>query len=156
VRQAVAGALAVLADPTSGPALLPLLNDESSDVVTEAARALGRIGNPSSATFLAATLAKPGQPLLARRALAAALAHAGHPDAQPQLLAALEDEDPQVRAYAADALGHIGTEQALPALAALKADKNRLIRGVVSDRATRAIELLERRGRREGKTAEGS
>lgn len=150
VRMAACAALGQLADPTAATSLLPLLDDPEPDVVCSAARALGQIGNPAAATFLAQRLSQPGQPVLVRRALAAALVHAGHPDAQPQLLAALNDEDPQVRAYAADALGHVGTELAVAPLAGLKADKYRLIKGTVSDRAARAMELLERRGRREG------
>lgn len=150
VRAAVAAALGNLADPTSAPALLPLLQDADADVVRVTARALGQIGNVVAAQALAAALARPGQGVLVRRALAAALVRAGHPDAQATLLAALRDEDPQVRAYAARALAHVGAEEALEPLRGLLTDKNRLIRGTVSDRAARAIELLERRGRREG------
>jgi HEAT repeat protein len=91
---------------------------------------------------------QPGQDVLVRRALAAALAHIPHPDAQEPLLQALHDPDPQVRAYAAAALGHVGNEQAHAPLNELVGDKSRLIKGTVSDEAKRAIELLERRGRR--------
>jgi HEAT repeat protein len=88
--------------------------------------------------------------VLVRRAIAAALAHIPHPEAQEALLLALHDPDPQVRGYAATALGQVGDEQAHEPLAELTADKSRLIKGTVSDRAKRAVELLERRGRRHG------
>jgi HEAT repeat protein len=152
VRIAVAVALGNLKDPTSASKLLPLLHDRDEDVIRAAARALGQIGTPVAAPFLAEALAAPGQPVLVRRALAAALIYASHPDTQPQLLAALGDEDPQVRAYAARALGQVGTEMAIEPLSELMSDKSSLIRGTVSDRATRAIDLLERRGRRHGQT----
>jgi HEAT repeat protein len=97
---------------------------------------------------MAAALVRPGQPLLVRRALAAGLAHIPHPDAQAPLLEALHDPDPQVRAYAAKALGQVGDEQAHGPLQDLTADRSRLIKGTVSDWAKRAVELLERRGRR--------
>lgn len=147
VRAAVAAALGLLADPTAGPILRPLLADADPEVVCAAARALGRVGDVTAAVALAEVLARPAQPLLVRRALTAALARIPHPDAQPQLLVALADPDPQVRGYAARALGHIGNEAASAPLEALKSDANRLIRGTVGDRAARALALLERRGR---------
>lgn len=148
VRLAAAAALGQIADPTIETDLLLLLNDPDPDVVRATAAALGRLGRASAAAPLAQALARPAQPLLVRRALAAALARVPHPDAQPQLLAALADPDPQVRGYAAKALGHVGNEAVHAPLAALRADKQRLIRGTVSDHAARALALLERRGRR--------
>jgi HEAT repeat protein len=153
VRQAVAAALGEIADPTTAESLLPLIEDDDPQVVRAAARALGQVGNTLAACSLAATLVRPGQDLLVRRALAAALAHIPHPDAQAPLLEALSDPDPQVRAYAASALGQVGNEEAHEPLAALTGDKSRLIRGTVSDRAKRAVELLERRGRRQAQQA---
>ncbi len=129
--------------------MLPLIEDGEPEVVRAAARALGQIGNTLAACPLAAALVQPGQDVLVRRALAAALSHIPHPDAQAPLLEALSDPDPQVRAYAASALGQVGNEEAHEPLRALTGDKSRLIRGTVSDRAKRAVELLERRGRRQ-------
>jgi len=97
-------------------------------------------------------LTRPDQPLLVRRALAAALAQAPHPDAQPALLQALADPDPQVRGYAAEALGAVGNEAAHDALAALRSDHAELLKGTVGDVAARALTLLERRGRRSAPT----
>jgi HEAT repeat protein len=97
---------------------------------------------------LAEALARPDQPLLVRRSLAAALTSAAHPDAQPVLLTALADPDPQVRGYAARALGHIGNEVAYERLAELLADRSPLLKGTVGDEARTAREMMERRGRR--------
>ena len=107
-----------IGDPTKASALLPLLADDDPDVVRAAARALGSIHDSAAAAPLAEALTQADQPLLVRRALAAALAAAPHPDAQPALLQALGDPDPQVRGYAAEALGHVGNEDAHDVLAA--------------------------------------
>jgi HEAT repeat protein len=148
VRATVADALGRMNDPALADVLLPLLDDPDSEVVRASAHALGQIGNTAAACPIAAVLVQPGQEVLVRRALAAALAHIPHPDAQEPLLQALHDPDPQVRAYAATALGQVGNEQAHAPLQELVGDKSRLIKGTVSDAAKRAIELLERRGRR--------
>jgi HEAT repeat protein len=148
VRAAVAGALGQTCDLTCVPVLRPLLADPDPDVRRAVAGALGRIGDPAAAGALAEALSREGQPLLVRRALAAALARAPHPDTQPVLLAALADPDPQVRGYAAQALGQIGNEAAYAALAAIQADESPLLRDTVGEQARQALRLLERRGRR--------
>ena len=147
VRVAVALALRDLADPSSVPCLLPLLTDEDAGVRYAAANALGRIGNPTTAKPMADALSQPDQPLLMRRALAAALVRTAHPEVQSVLSAALADPDPQVRGYAAEALGHIGDENAFAALSAASADESALLRGTVGGRARQALAMLERRGR---------
>jgi HEAT repeat protein len=148
VRVAVASALRELADPSAADCLLPLLTDEDSDVRCAAASALGRIGSPVTAKPMADALLLPGQPLLVRRALAAALVRTAHPEAQSALLAALSDADPQVRGYAAEALGHVGNEAAITALATASSDETALLRGTVGSQARQALAMLERRGRR--------
>ena len=87
----------------------------------------------------AEALARPDQPL-PRRSLAAALTGATHPDAQPVLLAALADPDPQVRGYAARALGPVGNEVAYERVAELLSDRSRLLKGTVGDEARTAHE----------------
>jgi HEAT repeat protein len=148
VRRALAQALGQIGDPTTAVELVPMLDDADADVRRAAAHALGRIGTPGTAVPLAEALARPDQPLLVRRSLAAALTSAAHPDAQPVLLAALADPDPQVRGYAARALGHIGNEVAYERLAELLADRSPLLKGTVGDEARAAREMMERRGRR--------
>jgi ATP-dependent DNA helicase RecQ len=56
-----------------------------------------------------------------RRQAAVALGKIGDPAAAEGLIAALDDEAPQVRQYAAAALGRLGTEEALAALRTLQA-----------------------------------
>ena len=149
VRQALAVALGEIHDPTTAVELVPMLDDAEADVRRAAAHALGQIGSPGTAVPLAEALARPDQPLLVRRSLASALASAAHhPDAQPVLLAALADPDPQVRGYAARALGHIGNEVAYEQLAELLPDRSPLLKGTVGDEARAAREMMERRGRR--------
>jgi HEAT repeat protein len=147
VRVAAAQALGACADPTSLPVLLPMLKDRSPDVRAAAAAALGRIGDTGAAVSLASALAQPDQPVLVRRALAAALAKVPHPEVQATLLAALHDTDAQVRGYAIQALGHVGNETAWNDLMAMQRDNRRLLQGTVADEARRALVLLERRGR---------
>ncbi len=149
VCAAVAATLGQTGDPSLAEVLLPLIDDPDAEVVRAAARSLGQVGNTLAACPLAAALIRPGQDVLVRRALAAGLAHIPHPDAQEPLLEALHDPDPQVRAYVASALVRVGNEQAHAPLQALLTDKSRLIKGTVSDEAKRALELLERRGRRQ-------
>jgi HEAT repeat protein len=148
VRQALAQALGQIGDPTTAVELVPMLDDADADVRRAVAHTLGQIGSPGTAVSLAEALARPDQPLLARRSLAAALTGAAHPDAQPVLLAALADPDPQVRGYAARALGPVGNEVAYERLAELLSDRSRLLKGTVGDEARTAREMMERRGRR--------
>ena len=105
VRAAVAIALGRIGDPTTVSALLPLLADDDPDVVRAVARALGGIRDPSAAAPLAEALNCPDQPLLVRRAPGRGAGPASHPDAQPALLRALSDPDPQVRALCSRGVG---------------------------------------------------
>jgi HEAT repeat protein len=152
VRSAVAQALRDLGDTSAVRCLLPLLADQDAGVRCSAAAALGRIGNPATAQALADALSQPAQPLLVRRALAAALVRAAHPEAQPILMVALSDPDPQVRGYAAEALGQIGDESAGAALASASSDEGVLLNGTVGGQARRALTMLERRGHRPSQT----
>ncbi len=149
VRSAVAEAIGNVNDPVRAPILIPMLSDPEPDVRRAAAAALGHLRAPCSQGPLAEALAAPGQPLLVRRALAAAIAAAPHPDAQDGLIVALRDPDEQVRAYAASALGHVGGDRAYGALSAIRADESRVLPGTVGDRARAAMVLIERRGRKE-------
>jgi HEAT repeat protein len=153
VRVAIIEAIGEAGDPTLAKSLTPFLDDPDADVRRAAAHSLGQLGNSEAGDALAATLIRRGQPLLVRRAAAAALVLVAKPDNQPQLLAALADADPQVRAYAARALGQVGSEDAHAALEALKSDRTPVIKGTVGDAARGALTLLEQRGRRSAATA---
>ncbi len=153
VRAAIIEAIGVAGDPNLAKALLPFLDDADSDVRRAAAHSLGRLEAPEAGDPLAAMLTRSEQPLLVRRAAAAALGRVAKPDNQPQLLAALADPDPQVRAYAARALGHIGSEDAHAALDTLKGDRTPVIKGTVGDAAREALALLEQRGRQSAAAA---
>jgi HEAT repeat protein len=148
VRAAVARALGSCGDLTASEALLPLLEDEDPAVVRGAARALGQLGDARAACYLADVLIRPGQPLLVRRALAAALVRAPHPEVQSTLFAVLQDPDPQVRGYAAEVLGLIGNDGAWQPLAVAREDPGPLLKGTVGEQAARALAQLERRGHR--------
>jgi HEAT repeat protein len=152
---AIVEAVGEAGDPNMAATLLPFLEDPDSDVRRAAARSLGQLGNPGAGAALASALTWPRQSLLVRRAAAAALVRVASPDIQPQLLSALSDADPQVRAYAAHALGQVGSEQAHAALGALKEDRTPVLRGTVGDAAREALALLERRGRRGGELHPG-
>jgi HEAT repeat protein len=152
VRTAAALALRELADPSAASCLLPLLTDQDPDVRCAVASALGRIGSPATAKPIADALTLPAQPLLVRRALAAALVRTAHPEVQPVLITVIStgperDPDPQVRGYAADALGQVGDEAAYAALSAATLDEGALLQGTVGSRARQALAMLERRGR---------
>jgi len=73
-----------------------------------------------------------------RRLAASALGRISDPAAEGGLIAALDDEAPQVRQYAAVSLGRLGTEQALPALRSLQSsdveDYVRSAAGIASGR----------------------
>jgi len=148
VRIAVASALGRIGDVTAVSALIPLLDDGDPNVRRAVAGALGRIASPAIAASLAARLMQPDQPLLVRRALAAALVRAPHHDAQAALLQALHDPDGQVRGYAAQALGQVGDDAACAALRDLCRDYTPILHGSVADNARQALALLGRHGHR--------
>jgi HEAT repeat protein len=77
-----------------------------------------------------------------RKLVVDALAGIGDPGPSDAILAGLEDEDPNVRAAAADALGAIGARDAAPALLALvgRSDEDSLVR-LSALRALAALEV---------------
>ncbi|HEY3351856.1 MAG TPA: HEAT repeat domain-containing protein, partial [Polyangia bacterium] len=95
------------------PALCQALGEESNIARRNAAvEALGLIGRPAVAELLV-ELHKGGAE---RKLVIDALGAIGDPRAVPPLSASLGDEDPNVRAAAAEALGHLGRRDAMPAL----------------------------------------
>ena len=148
VRVAVAEAIGRINDPSKSSVLLPMLADVDPEVRRSAATALGMLRAEFAQGALRDALIVPGQPMLVRRAVAAAIAAAPASDQQVQLIAALRDTDEQVRAYAADALGQVGDSEALQALEALSADETVILGGTVATRARAAMKSIERRGRK--------
>ena len=91
-------------------ALIKALGDEDGDVRTEAARALGLLGQPANAVLAALTKALHDEEAYVRCEAARALGLMGKPDdaVLSTLSEALNDEDASVRTEAARALGLIG------------------------------------------------
>ena len=112
-RARAAELLGALEDPSVTHDLERLLWDRDPEVRQVAARALGRSGDPDSATELLACLAREGVP---PRVVAQALLRLG-PRAQPALVAALQGPHELVRAVAVEILGLSG---AVPAARAVQ------------------------------------
>jgi HEAT repeat protein len=98
------------------PMLVHALNDPVPQVRSEAADALGRIGDPSTGHDLFKRYAIEEDPAV-RSWLAESLGYTGYRPALPVLIDALAETDQwQLRAFAARALGLLGDRSALPAL----------------------------------------
>jgi HEAT repeat protein len=108
------GAMEAMAD------LVALLDDPSLWVRAATADALGDIGDPGAAGPLTAS-AHHG-PLLVRVAAISALGRLPSREARQALIAALTDEQGEIRWHAARALEQIGTVAALPGLERLLGD----------------------------------
>jgi HEAT repeat protein len=96
--------------PDTATALIKALGDEDGDVRTEAARALGLLGQPANAVLAALSKALHDEEAYVRCEAARALGLVGKPDdaVLSALNEALDDEDACVRTEAARALGLIG------------------------------------------------
>ncbi|RMG60856.1 MAG: HEAT repeat domain-containing protein, partial [Deltaproteobacteria bacterium] len=106
VRAKAAGALGRLKDPRAIPRLVEMLvSDPVPFVRVRTAQALGQIGHPSIIDYLVNILRDPEWWVRVRAV--EALEQMGQP-AIPSLLAALEDEDEEVRKKAAQALERMG------------------------------------------------
>jgi HEAT repeat protein len=102
------------------PELCRLLTDRYAEVRIVAVRALGRIGDPSAAWRLIASLdqAEPVPSLLATHTLVQL-----GPDAEVTLVAALDHPQARVRAVCLDALGLLGTAGSVHRVARLLRDE---------------------------------
>ncbi len=103
VRRGAASALCEAPDPRALPALLALLDDDEQTVRAEGALALAALTDERAIPPLQAQLAREPHPYVRRR-VAWALSFFAPPKARPLLIGCLRDEDPHVRATAADAL----------------------------------------------------
>ena len=110
----------------SGGILIERLGHREEKVRTGATDVLARLGEPAAPLLIRALASGDG---MVRRQAAEALWHMqtqDHRAAEP-LLAALEDVDGELRAYAAGALGGVGDHRAVePLIAALKDDHARV------------------------------
>ncbi|MBD3209855.1 hypothetical protein GF318_00555 [Candidatus Micrarchaeota archaeon] len=98
------------------PALLSSLGDSENKIRAAAARKLGETGvNPFVYLEIALMLEKPNPPE-AREGAAMALGELGDERAVRPLVAALDDENAEVRISALEALGKIGDSSAVPEL----------------------------------------
>ena len=121
------------------PMFVHALNDPDSHVRSEAADALGLIGDPSTGHDLFKRFAVEDDPFV-RTWLAFALGATGYRPAVPLLTDALAEAAPGVRYYAAQSLAWLGAIEALPAL---RQAHDREADDWVKERMRREIEYLE-------------
>ena len=126
-RRIGAHVLSKVGDPARLPELLPLVDDADASVAIKAYRAVANTGRPEALGPLAGRLGDGDA--LQKDALTGAFHRFGELSVGP-LVAALADEDADVRTHAADALGHLGTDAdaAADALDALTTDAEPAVR----------------------------
>jgi HEAT repeat protein/beta-lactamase regulating signal transducer with metallopeptidase domain len=108
VRRRAAWALGEL-QPESAPApLIQALSDDDPMFVRRVVRALGEIGDPAAVQRLAELFRNSSTDGETRRAVVWALGEIDDPASYQVLVEALEDDDPEIRKYAARALGGKG------------------------------------------------
>jgi HEAT repeat protein len=112
--------LSAFNEPSITPILLAVIGDEDEQVRWAVVRALE--GNTDDAVLAALQTAIRDSAYLVSDAAATALGRAGAP-AVPGLLAALEDENPDVRGRVVEALGKINDPASVPALILLLQDE---------------------------------
>lgn len=105
VRRRAASALGSLEPETAPPPLIEALRDSDPTVVGQAIVALGRIEDPAAVPGLAELYRDPATNAESRRAVIRALGRIDDPASYRVLVEALEDDDPEIRKYAARALG---------------------------------------------------
>ena len=146
-RVAMCFVLGALRDPSTAPALSELL-DAAPPVAAAAAEALRHLGPEATARVLEGLRAGDSAK---RRALLPLVVRAA---ATPDVIACLQDADPDVRALACDALGRIGAMLAVPSLFPLLADANPRVAfaalGAIQSLGGRETETLALKAAREG------
>jgi HEAT repeat protein len=156
VRATCAHWLRMMADPRSYDVFLAALTDAQVDVRTEAALALGDLGDTRAVEPLTAALAAAGPltgvsrtylGLTPRAACASALGDLMDPRAVMPLISALVDADSDVRRQAALSLGQLGDARAVEPLIAALADESPPVREAAAAalgdlKDTRAVEPL--------------
>lgn len=124
-REEAVRALGRIGDESAVPALVPLLWSEPEWMRERAADALAAIGGDAALGALWEAFEHRGYTRIGY--IASALAKFA-PDVIPRLLAAADDEDPDLRYWAAVALGSTGDESVVPTLERLMAqDKGQTV-----------------------------
>lgn len=150
VRHAAAEALGEIGDTTAVPNLLKTLHDIDEDVRVNAAEALGKLKDHIASPSLLEVLKNTNNGFLFRAKAIIALLNIGNPDAVPSLSECLlNDNDEDIRPFAAYALGEIRNAAALPALITALNDPYGTVRQAAANalgkiRDTSAIPALAR------------
>ncbi|WP_144123781.1 HEAT repeat domain-containing protein [Catellatospora sichuanensis] len=136
-------ALGRIGDESAVPALVPALWSEPEWLRERAAEALAEIGGEEALTALWEAFEHRG---FTRIGYVASALSKFAPDIIPRLLAAADDEDPDLRYWAAVALGSTGDESVVPTLERLMAqDKGQTVfDGWVSVAAKKALRTQRR------------
>jgi len=121
----------VAVGPAAVPALIAALQDETLDMRSSVARALGRLGDRGAVEPLIKMLSHEDTDV--RTWAAFALSLIGDRRAVEPLMKMLSEEDTDVRRYAAWALGLIGDRRAVEPLESLLSDDNELVRSVAKE-----------------------
>lgn len=130
-RRAAAVELGKIANERAIPALLDALYNESSETRRVVAWALGQIGAPAIHALVEALFHFDFDPNL-RVAVIDSLGSIGDPEAVPELLEILDDDDSDVREAVVMALGEIGDSQAVPQLLDSLYDEESVVRWSVA------------------------
>ena len=111
-----AKAFGILKTKSVVPKLISALKSKSIEHRTAAVYALGMMREPRAVTHLEAMVANTKEPPTVRGYAVEALAYLKKRRSFNVLLAALQDQEPEVRWWAAFALGELGDKRALPEL----------------------------------------
>jgi len=123
------------------PLLIDRLTDTSSTIQCEAARALGKLGDPRCVDALIRRSDSADASLL--RAIADAFGELGTADSQPTLLHMLKHTDSTVQIAAMAALGRVGTATILERL--VPYTKGLMAEGPLRQAAIAAVQQVEKR-----------
>jgi HEAT repeat protein len=135
VRRAIVDALTAIPDTRANPLLvaywIPELSSPSITTRLQAARALGKLGDPAAVTALAASLNDPDHDVCT--AVASALGQIGDPAAIEPLSAGFASSIAGIRLSVALALSSIGGEAVRPPLLAALSDPDASVRRAAAE-----------------------
>ena len=118
--------LVEIGEPAVEP-LIQALKDNNPEIRENSAQALGKIGDERAVGPLVKIMNNPNENLPPRENAILALGEIGEPAVEP-LIQAMENENPQIRARAAEALGGIKDERAIEPLTRALRDKYSMVR----------------------------